>query len=80
MADLTLEEPIVQFNNPSLESKSLATAPLPAPEASRKCPRDVAQDEEELIEGSGLFIKRPHIPGCPDTKKWILKNKSPASL
>ena len=76
VADLTLEEePIVQFNNSILELKSLATAPLPIPEASRKHPRDIASDEK-LIKGSGLFIKRPWIPRCLDTKKWILKNVS----
>ena len=51
MTDLTLEEeePTAQFNNPNIESESLATAHVPAPEASRKLPRDVAPDEEELI-------------------------------
>ena len=34
----------------------------------------------DLEEGSGLFVKRPRIPGCPDVKKLIMKNKSPASL
>ena len=51
--------------------------PNPTSEASRKRTRDVAPDEEELIEGSGLFVKRPHIPECPDTRKWILKNMNP---
>ena len=70
MADLSLEEePAVQFNNPNIESKDLETAPMPDSEVSKKCPRDDAQDEEELIEGSGLFTKRPCIPGCPDMKK-----------
>ena len=70
MTDLTLEEePKVQFNNPSIESEDLATASVPALKASRKRPRDVALDEEELIEGSGLFVKHPRIPGCPDMKK-----------
>ena len=60
VADLTLEEkPVVQFNNPNVAAESLATAPLLIPEASRKRPRDIAPDEEELIEGSGLFMKRP---------------------
>ena len=58
VTDFNLEEElIVQFNNPSLESESLATAPLPAPEASRKRPLDVVPDEEELIKGSGFFVK-----------------------
>ena len=60
VADLTLdEEPKVHFNNPNTESENLATAPVSNPEVSRKRPRDVALDEEELIEGSGLFAKRP---------------------
>ena len=42
VADLTLEEePMVQFNNLNVKSESMATAHLPAPEASRKRPRDV---------------------------------------
>ena len=58
VAELTLEEePIVQFNNPSVVTESLATAPTPASEASKKHPQDIAPDEEELIEGSGLFVK-----------------------
>ena len=45
VADLTLEEePEVHFNNPSIESEDLATAPVPDPEVSRKHPRDVAPD------------------------------------
>ena len=59
---------------------SLATTPIPTPEVSRKRPQDITPDEEELIEGSGLFVKRLRIPGYPDIRKWILKNKSPASL
>ena len=75
MVDLTLEEePIVQFNNPNVDSESLATALVPVLEASRKRSRDLAPDEEELIKGSGLFVKLPWIPECPDTRKWILKN------
>ena len=50
------------------------------PEASRKCPQDDAQDKEELIEGSGRFAKRARIPGCTDMKRWLIKNKKPASL
>ena len=66
--------------------ENLATALVPAPvsfldpKVARKRLRDDAQDEEELIEGSGLFAKRPRIPGCPDMKKWLMKNKKPASL
>ena len=79
---LTLEEeePEVHFNNPNIESENLATALMQDPEVSRKSPRDVAMDEEELIEGSGLFSKHPRISGCPDMKKWLMKNKSPTSL
>ena len=81
MADLSLEEkPEVQFNNPNVVAESLATAPVPAPDVSRKRAWEFAPNEEELIEGSGLFVKRPQILGCPDMKKWIVKNKSPASL
>ena len=80
--DLDNEEPEVRFNDPDVASDDLAVAPPALPEVSRKRPRDVdgAQDEEELIEGSGLFTKRPRIPGCPDMKGWLLKNKKPASL
>ena len=53
---------------------------MPNPKVSRKRPRDVAPDKEELIEGSGLFVKCPRIPGCPDTRKWILKNMVPTSF
>ena len=81
VADLTLEEELeVQFNNLSIESEDPATAPVPGPEVLRKRPRDVAPDEEELIEGSRLFAKRPRIPGYSDMKRWLIKNKSPASL
>ena len=61
VADLTLdkEKLEVHFNNPSTESENLATAPVLDLEVSRKRPRDVAPDEEELIEGNGLFMKRP---------------------
>ena len=78
---LSLEEdPEVQFNNPSIKSENLATAHVPDSEVSRKHPRYVAPDEEELIEGSGMFVKCPRILGCPDMKKWLMKNKKPASL
>ena len=53
---------------------------MPDPEASRKYPRNDAQNEKELIEGSGLFMKRARIPGCLDMKRWLMKNKKPASL
>ena len=60
MGDLTLEEdPKVQFNNPDVVVESLVIAPVPALEVSRKRPRDIGPDEEELIEGSGLFVKCP---------------------
>ena len=61
VADLTLdeEEPEVHFNNLNTESENLATTPVPDPEVSRKRPWDVAPDEEELIEGNSLFMKRP---------------------
>ena len=49
----------MRFNNPNTESENLATALVPDLEVSRKRPRNVALDEEELIEGSGLFTKRP---------------------
>ena len=61
---LTLdEEPQVRFNDPNLSMEDLATTlvPVPAsftdPKVGQKCPRDDAQSEEELIEGSGLFAK-----------------------
>ena len=70
VAGLALEEePMVQFNNLSVDTESLATTSLPAPEASKKRPQDIAPDEEELIEGSGLFVKRSCILGCSDTWK-----------
>ena len=60
VAELTLEEePEVQFNNPDVVMESQATAPISALEAYRKRPLDIVSDEEELIEGSGLFVKRP---------------------
>ena len=61
VANFTLdeEEPEVHFNNPSIESKDLATAPVLDLKVLKKHPRDVAPNEEELIEGSGLFAKRP---------------------
>ena len=74
------EEPEVQFNNPNIESENLVTTRVSDPEVSRKRPRDMAPDEEELIEGSGLFAKHSRIPGCLDMKKWLMKNKSPTSL
>ena len=87
LTDLTLdEEPEVRFNDPDLSMENLATAPVPAPESStdpkvgQKYPRDDAQSEEELIEGSGPFAKRPRILGCPNMKKWLMKNKKHASL
>ena len=59
--NLDEEEPEVRFNDPCIESEDLVIAPISNPEASRKRPRDDDddQDEEELIEGSGLFAKRP---------------------
>ena len=75
--NLDEEEPEVRFNNSSVESEDLAVAPISNPEASRKRPRDDdddAQDEEELIEGNGLFAKRPPISGCPDMKEWLMKS------
>ena len=69
------EEPEVRFNDPSVVSEDLVTAPRSDSEASRKYPRDDALDEEELIEASGLFAKRPCIPGCPDIKRWLMKNE-----
>ena len=80
--DLDEEEPEVRFDDPNITSDDLAVAPPSLPEVSRKRPRDDddAQNEEELIEGSGLFAKRPRIPGCPDMKGWLLKNKKPVSL
>ena len=81
VVELALEEELeVQFNNLDVTAETLATTPILAPEASRKWPRDIAPDVEELIEGSGLYIKCPRISRCPDSKKWILKNLSPASL
>ena len=47
---------------------------------SKKRPRDIAPDEEELIEGSSLYIKRPRIPECPDIRKWILQSMTPPSF
>ena len=83
--DLDEEEPgvpEVRFNDPTVEAEELVIAPPSSLEPSRKCPRedDDSQDREELIEGIGIFAKRPRIPGCPDMKEWILKHKRPASL
>ena len=80
--NLDEKEPEVRFNDPCIESEDLAVAPNSNPEASRKRPRDDddAQNEEELIEGSGLFAKWPRISGCPDMKEWLLKNKKSISL
>ena len=80
--NLDEEEPEVRFDDPNVASDDLAVAPSSNPEVSRKRPRDDddAHNEEELIEGSGLFAKRPRIPGCPDMKEWLLKNKKPVSL
>ena len=57
--DLDEEEPEVRFDDPNITSDDLAVAPPSLPEVSRKRPRDDddAQNEEELIEGSGLFTK-----------------------
>ena len=74
------EEPEVHFNDQNIESENLKTALEPKPEVSRKRPQDDAQDEEELIEGSGFFAKRTCISGCPDIKNWLLKNRAPTSL
>ena len=80
--NLDEEEPEVRFDDPNVASDDLAVALSSNPEVSRKRPRDDddAQNEEELIEGSGLFAKRPRIPGCPDMNEWLLKNKKPVSL
>ena len=79
--DLALEEePVIQFNCLGDATESLVTMPVQVPEAFKKWPRDMASDEEELIEGSGLYIKCPRIPRCPDTRKWILKNMNPPSI
>ena len=80
--NLDEKEPKVWFNDPCIESEDLAVTPISNPEASRKRPRDDddAQNEEEQIEGSRLFAKRPRIPECPDMKEWLMKNKKPASL
>ena len=74
--------PEVRFNDPTVEAEELVIAPPSSLEPSRKRPRedDDFQDREELIEGSGIFAKRPRLPGCPDMKEWILKHKRPASL
>ena len=59
----------MRFNDPDADSEVLATVPITDPDSSRKRPRDDVEHEEELIEGSGLFAKRPRIPGCPDMKE-----------
>ena len=79
--DLALEEePVIQFNCLGDASESLVTAMVQVLKASKKRPRDMAPNDEELIEGSGLYIKRPRISGCPDTRKWILQNINPSSF
>ena len=78
--NLDEEEPEVRFNDPNADSEVLATVSLTDPDSSRKRPRDDVEYEEELIEGSGLFAKQPRIPGCPDMKEWLIKNKKPTSL
>ena len=55
-------------------------ARVEASEASKKCSLDKEQNEEELIEGSGLFVKSPQIPGCSDMRKWIMQKASPPSI
>ena len=70
ISDLALEEePIIQFNNPNVAAEILATVLVHGPNVSKKRPRDIALNEEELIEGSGLFVNRPHISRCSDTRK-----------
>ena len=60
IAELALKEELeAQFNNLDMVTESLATTPIPALEVSRKQPRDITPDEEELIEGSGLFVQYP---------------------
>ena len=80
--NLDEEEPEVRFDDPTVASDDLAVAPSSNPEVSLKRPRDDddTQNEEELIEGSGLFAKWPRIPGCQDMKEWLLKNKKSISL
>ena len=78
--NLDEEEPEVQFDDSNVDAEDLATAPQINPNSSRKRPRDDAEDEEEIFEGSGLFTKRPRIPGCPNMKECLIKNKKPASL
>ena len=78
--NLDEEEPEVRFNDPSVNAEDLAAAPQINLNSSRKRSRDNAEDEEEIFEGSGLFAKRSRIPGCPDMKEWLIKNKKPASL
>ena len=78
--NLDEEEPEVRFNDPSVDAEDLAAAPQINLNSSRKRPRDSVEDEDEILEGSGLFAKRSRIPGCPDMKEWLIKNKKPASL
>ena len=78
--NLDEEEQEVRFNDPRVDAEDLAAAPQINPDSSRKRPRDNAEDKEEILEGNGLFAKRPRIPGCPDMKEWLIKNKKPASL
>ena len=40
----------------------------------------MAPDEEELIDGSGLYGKRSSIWGCPDIRKWILHHMNLSSF
>lgn len=85
ITDLTVEEePEVRFNPPTDVTQDLATNQIqrrvPTTEPIRKRPRDVAPNEEELIEGSGLYIKHPRIAGCPDMRKFIVHKMIPPSL
>ena len=58
VTDLALEEePVIQFNHSGDAIESLVTAPVQVSKASKKPHRDVAPNEEELIEGSDLYIK-----------------------
>ena len=82
--DLTQEQEDleVQTDPQPSTNESLVINPTlkEAPETYKKCSRDKESDEEELIDGSGLFVKFLRILRCLDIKKWIMSHMNPPSI